>query len=291
MARHVYLLLLAMTSMLAANLVSPATAQESPSVEVETSRHDILLPPRVDRVGVRASLLYWGMPGADVERVMGAPTELQAYDGPDGSVRVLNYPTEPIPATVSIFDGRVSGVRLDIARIDERGLPAYSRAVWLGMDRTTVLRILGVPAADQLHDRFDMKSEHMVFERPGHPDLSIFFIGDRVVNKKVGRDLPSGILGFALPVPHKATNEETDALRAARSKRQIAIGMTIDEIQGLFGPPKHLVDYTFKGRPANYRIYQTDEDGSFGSFTFVDEILVEFAGGGRTPLSQVLDGH
>src|SRR5215831_6419785 len=108
MARHLYLLLIAMTSMLAANLVSPATAQESPSVEVETSRHDILLPPRV---GVRASLLYWGMPGADVERIMGAPTELQAYDGPDGSVRVLNYPTEPIPATVSIFDGRVSGVR------------------------------------------------------------------------------------------------------------------------------------------------------------------------------------
>src|SRR5262249_30609219 len=73
-------------------------------------------------------------------------------------------------------------------------------------------------------------------------------------------------------------NEETDGLRAARSKRQIAIGMTIDEIQGLFGPPKHLVDYTFKGRSANYRIYQTDEDGSFGSFTFVDEILVEFRG-------------
>ena len=40
-ARHVSLLLVAMTSMLAANVVSPATAQESPSVEVETSRYDI----------------------------------------------------------------------------------------------------------------------------------------------------------------------------------------------------------------------------------------------------------
>ena len=64
------------------------------------------------------------------------------------------------------------------------------------MDRTTVLRILGVPAADQLHDRFNMKLEHMVFERPGQPDVSIFFIGGRVVSKKVGRDLPSGILRF-----------------------------------------------------------------------------------------------
>jgi hypothetical protein len=73
-ARHVSVLLVAMTSMLAANVVSPATAQESPSVEVETSRYDIF---RVDRVGVRASLLYLGMPGADVERIMGAPAEPQ----------------------------------------------------------------------------------------------------------------------------------------------------------------------------------------------------------------------
>jgi hypothetical protein len=71
-ARHVSVLLVAMTSMLAANVVSPATAQESPSVEVETSRYDIFC---VDRV--RASLLYLGMPGADVERIMGAPAEPQ----------------------------------------------------------------------------------------------------------------------------------------------------------------------------------------------------------------------
>src|SRR5215469_9841581 len=51
-----------------------------------------------------------------------------------------------------------------------------------------------------------------------------------------------------------------------------------------------LVDYTFKGRPANYRIYQTDEDGSFGSFTFVDGVLIEFAAGSEIPLSQILNG-
>ena len=66
--------------------------------------------------------------------------------------------------------------------------------------------------------------------------------------------------------------------------------MTIEEIQGLFGPPKHLVDYTFKSRPANYRIYQTDEKGSFVSLTFVDGVLIEFRGGGKIPLSQILNG-
>ena len=88
MKRDVSLLLIAMTSMLAAQLASPAMAQEYPSGEA--SHHHILLPPRVDRVDVRARLLHWGMPRADVERIMGASEELQAYDGPGGNVRVLS---------------------------------------------------------------------------------------------------------------------------------------------------------------------------------------------------------
>jgi hypothetical protein len=288
MKRDVSLLLIAMTSMLAAELVSPATAQEYRSGEA--SHHHILLAPRVDRVDVRAKLLHWGMPGADVERIMGASEELQAYDGPGGNVRVLSYPTEPIATIVSIHNGQLTGVRLDLAGIDERTFPAYSRPVWPGMDRATVLRILGVPADDQLHDSFGMTLEHMIFGRPGQPDVSIFLIGGRVAGKKVGRDLPLDILGFALPLPPNATNEETDARSVARSEGQVAVGMAINEIQARFGTPKLLVDYTFKGRPANYRIYQTDEDGSFGSFTFVDGVLIEFAGGSEIPLSQILNG-
>src|SRR5262249_7994319 len=81
-----------------------ATAQEYRSGEA--SQHHILLAPRVDRVDVRAKLLHWGMPGADVERIMGASEELQAYDGPGGNVRVLSYPTEPIATIVSIHNGQ-----------------------------------------------------------------------------------------------------------------------------------------------------------------------------------------
>jgi hypothetical protein len=221
---------------------------------------------------------------------MGTSAELQAYDGPGGNVRVLSYPTEPIATIVSIHNGQLSGVRLDIAGTEERTLPAYSQPVWLGMDRTTVLQILGVPAYNQRHDSFGMKLEHMIFGRPGQPDVSVFLIGGRVAGKQVGRDLPSDILGFALPLPPEPANKETDARSVARSEGPVAVGMTINEIQVLYGTPKLLVDYTFKGRPANYRIYQTNEDGSFGSFTFVDGVLIEFAGGGEIPLSQILNG-
>jgi len=288
MKRDVSLLLIAMTSMLAAQLASPAMAQEYPSSEA--SHHDILLPPRVDRVDVRARLLHWGMTDAEVEQIMGASAELQAYDGPGGNVRVLSYSTEPIATIVSIHNGQLTGVRLDIAGIDEHTLPAYSRPVWLGMNRASVLRILGIPADDQLHDRFGMTLEHMIFGRLGQRDISVFLIGGRVASKKVGRDLPSDILGFALPLPPNATNDETDARSVARGEGQLAVGMTINEIQARFGTPKLLVDYTFKGRPANYRIYQTNEDGSFGCFTFVDGVLIEFAGGSEIPLSQILNG-
>ena len=79
-------MLIAMTSLLAAQLVSPGMAQKYSWGGVETSRHDSLLPPRVERVGVRASLLYWGMPSADVERMKNGapPTMVQAgvYSSP-----------------------------------------------------------------------------------------------------------------------------------------------------------------------------------------------------------------
>jgi hypothetical protein len=268
MKRHVSLLLIAMTSMLAAQFISPATAREYQSGEA--SHHDNLIPPRVDRVGVRARLLHWGMPGAHVERIMGAPAELQAYDGPGGNVRVLSYPTEPIATIVSINNGQLTGVRLDLAGIDEPTLPAYSRPVWLGMNRAMVLRILGVPTDDQLHDSFGMKLEHLIFARPGQPDVSVYFMDDRVVAKKVGRAVPDDILRVVLPSPHDETGEEAN-------EQLVRIGMTATQVRALYGAPKVLVNSTFKGQPVEYAIFETKAAKSFGRFTFIGGVLTEFA--------------
>ena len=110
-------MLIAATIMTAGpQFVSRVTGQELPSSNAESALQDhLLLPPRADRIGVLASRLHWGMPGADVERLMGAPAEVQAYAGPSGNVRVLEYPAEPIATKVSICDGRVCAVRLDVA--------------------------------------------------------------------------------------------------------------------------------------------------------------------------------
>jgi hypothetical protein len=46
---------------------------------------------------------------------------------------VIDFPAEPITTKVTITDGKLSGVTLDIARIDEHGLPAFGRLAWPGL--------------------------------------------------------------------------------------------------------------------------------------------------------------
>jgi hypothetical protein len=276
---------------LGSQLSSPVFAQKSILQEVEATPSKGLLPPRIDHLGVRATLLHWGMSTGDVERIMGAPARADSFVRGDGNIRVLKYPAEPIGTAVTITDDRLSGVALDIAGIDDPTLPTFSRGAWLGLSRSVVLQMLGAPVEDRLEDGYGMTAEQMIFERPCEPDVSIFLVDGRVVTKKVGRSFPTDILSFALPLaPDPADNEIDDV--ADRPKEQgVQVGLKASELQALFGAPKLHVDYKFKGRPAEYAIYEMSPGKSFGRFTLIDGILTEFADGGKTPLSQVLDGR
>jgi hypothetical protein len=288
MHRGVVILLAATMNVMGANRVSQLGIQERPLAQ--TMQQEALLPPHVERISVRASLVYWGMAALDVERVMGRSAEVEAYEGTAGNVRVLRYRSEPISTKVSLSDGKVSGVALDIAGNDERALPSYSRSAWPGMHRSMVVKLLGGPAEDRLYDRFGMKLEHMIFERPGQPDVSVFLIGERVVSKKIGRDLSPDVLGFSLPLAFDPAGEETDTRGVKHNREQIRVGIMVRHVQAMFGTPKLLVPYIFKGHPAEYGVYETAPDGSFGRFTFIDDVLCEFEDGGKTPLGQILTG-
>jgi hypothetical protein len=288
MQRSIGILLAATVNVVTMQSASHTIAQERPGNQ--TLQEDVLLPPHVERVGVRASLVYWGMSADSVERIMGTSAESEAYEGLSGNVRVFHYRLEPIATKVTFSNGKVSGLALDIAGIDERALPPYSRSAWPGMHRSFVLQMLGGPAEDRFFDRFGVKLEHMIFERPGEPDVSIFFMGERVVTKKVGRSLPPDVLGFSLPLALDPAKEETDARGPAHIKERIRVGMMVRDVQALFGTPRLRVPYSFKGRPAEYALYETAQDGSFGRFTFIDGVLCEFEEGGRIPLDQILNG-
>jgi hypothetical protein len=203
---------------------------------------------------------------------------------------VLKFPTEPIATTITITEGKLSGVALDVAGIDDPELPNFSHAAWLGMSRTAVLQTLGTPAEDHLQDGYGMTVEQMIFERPCLPDVSVFLIDGHVAAKKVGRSFPADILSFALPLAPDPTDDEIDDLPDWTKERPIAVGIKASELQALFGTPKLHVDYRFKGRPAEYAIYEMSPGQSFGRFTFIDGVLTEFAGGGKR-VSEVLDGR
>jgi hypothetical protein len=291
MKRGIAILLAATASIVAGQFLSPALAQEYVLSAAESPQREPLLPPRIDHLGIRATLLHRGMSAADVARIMGAPTQVDAADDKNSHVRVLKYPAEPIASTVTITDGKLSGVTLDIAGVDDPALPNFSRAAWLGMSRTVVLQMLGMPAEDHVRDGYGMTAEQMIFERPCAPSVSIFLIDGRVAAKRIGRSFLADILGFALPLAPDPADEEIDDVADWPNEQRVAVGMRTDELRALFGPPKHQVSYTFKGRPAEYAIYETSPGKSFGRFTFVDGVLTEFADGGNTPLSQVLDGR
>ena len=267
-----------------AGVVLPASAQQP------LSQSDLPLPPRVERIAIRATQLYMGMPEDEVARTMGEPTAVLASENAGVEVRVLRYALDPIPIKVTLSDGKVSAVALEIAAVDSPASPAYGRPVWSGMHRTAVLQILGAPAEDRLGDSFGMKLEHMIFERPGLPDLSIVLIDERVVTKHAGRALPPDILSLSLPLPPSGADRAAGSRSDRSGCGQTRTGMSVRDVQAMFGEPKMRVPYSVKGRPAEYRIYQTASNGSFACFTFIDNVLVEFADGGRLPLDQILSG-
>jgi hypothetical protein len=287
MKRGVAIVLVAAASAVVGQFPTDATARNL----METSVREPLLPPRVDHVGIRATLLHSGMSAVDVERIMGKPAQVDAADDEDRGVRVLKFPTEPIATTITITEGKLSGVALDIAGVDDPKLPNFSHAAWLGMSRTAVLQMLGTPAEDHLQDGYGMTVEQMIFERPCLPDVSVFLIDGHVAAKKVGRSFPADILGFALPLAPDPADDEIDDLPDWTKERRIAVGMKESELRAQLGSPKLQVGYTFKGRHAEYTIYETNPGKSFGRFIFIDGVLTEFADGGNTPLRQVLDGR
>src|SRR6516225_5285153 len=68
------------TAMVIAMLVaSPALAQPSQHTPATISDVKGLSPPGVDHTGIRASALHWGMAAAEATRIMGTPSDVNAY--------------------------------------------------------------------------------------------------------------------------------------------------------------------------------------------------------------------
>jgi hypothetical protein len=280
-----------LAAIVGAQFISPAIAQKCVPQETTVVAEEALQAPRVYYVSMHASMLHWGMSAADAERIMGKPTLASSIPSDRGSLLVLRYADGPVAAMVTITNDKVAGVRLDIAGDEDLSLPAFSRAAWLGMSRAVVLQLFGKPFEDRVRHAHGIAVEQLVFKDSCGSEVSIFLIDDRVVTKKVGMAFPIDILSLVLPLPPDPPVSEVENVASWPKEQRVRLGMKARDLQTIFGAPKLLVDYTFKGRPASYAIYETTPDISFGTFTFIDGVLIAFADGGSTPLSEVLDGR
>ena len=144
---------------------------------------------------------------------------------------------------------------------------SFSHQALPGIINACVQRALGAPINVSHYTFFDIKLDQLIFQHSGEPEVSIFFVADRVIAKSVGRSMPPGIFQVNLPSPPELPNAEPI---------QIAqVGMAASDVKPLYGLEKFHVDYTFNGRSVWRGVYETRAKDSFTSATFVDGVLTE----------------
>jgi hypothetical protein len=247
---------------------------------------EVMVPsrPSVEFVAVRASQLRLGMTATEVTATMGQATKTADYRNADVALQTLDFSVEPIRSKVTLTNGRVSHVVLDVFRVDQDDLPSFTRVAWRGLNSGTVVRLLGKPNDTRHYAFFDIKVDQLIFRRAGEPDVSLFFVADRLVAKSVGQDIPIDIFRINLPSPPDATDE--DALEGF-----VRIGMKASDVKTLYGAARLEVAYEFNGQAAEHVIYQTQPEGSFVSLTFVNDVVTEFSDIGRLPDDNLFAGR
>jgi hypothetical protein len=270
------------TIVTAANFGFIATLNAAESIPGVTPGVGAPLSPHVDFVPVRAGGLHLGMARSEVARIMGSAVQSKA--DADVGVRVIDFPAGPIATKVTITDGKLSGVTLDIARIDEERLPAFSRLTWPGMSSASVRYLLGTPSDVRTYTFFNIRLDELIFRRPSEPDVSVFFVADRVIAEQVRSDIPVDIFRVVLPSPPDTTSDDED-------EEFVLVGMKASDVKARYGAMYLDVNYTFNGQPAEHAIYETHSGGSFTEFTFVDGVLTEFADLGRVPTDSIFEGR
>jgi hypothetical protein len=241
-------------------------------------------PPGIDFVAVRASRLHLGMTATEVTAIMGTPAKTTDYV--DGGIpkQTLDFPAEPIASKVTLANGGVSGASLDVFRVNENDLPAFTRLAWPGLVSSAVLRVLGTPGEVRHLAYFGVALEQLIFRRSGEPDVSLFFVENRLVAKRVGQSIPADIFRVFLPSPPDTMSEEP-------VETTVEVGMRASEVKAFYPTAKLDVSYRFKGQLAEHAIYRTRPGGPFVSFTFVDSVLTEFADIGRLPDDDSFQGR
>ena len=258
----------------AALALSLSSASGSEPISLTSAPHAAL-------VSTPASGLYPGMTAQEVTRVMGEAAKEKRVVA-DGSESLRLEFSEKIPTEVTLSDGKLANVTVDVFRTDKGDLPAFSQKAWPGMASSAVRRMLGEPA-EVLHHTFDgIDVDQWVYSHAGEACVSLYFRADRVIARAIGRDVPADLLQVDLPLPPKARSKGPPTAR---------VGMTEGDVKALYGAVKFRVDYVFNGQSASRVVFEPRGNGTFAGVTFVDGVVTGFEDLGLLPDDPSLQGR
>jgi putative flavoprotein involved in K+ transport len=258
----------------AALALSLSSASGSEPISLTSAPHAAL-------VSTPASGLYPGMTAQEVTRVMGEAAKEKRVVA-DGSESLRLEFSEKIPTEVTLSDGKLANVTVDVFRTDKGDLPAFSQKAWPGMASSAVRRMLGEPA-EVLHHTFDgIDVDQWVYSHAGEACVSLYFRADRVIARAIGRDVPADLLQVDLPLPPKARSKGPPTAR---------VGMTEGDVEALYGGVKFRVDYVFNGQSASRVVFEPRGNGTFAGVTFVDGVVTGFEDLGLLPDDPSLQGR
>jgi hypothetical protein len=264
-----------------AGLSSAAIGQTS----TETTADAMLLRPTADFAAIRESQLRLGMTVAEVTSIMGDATKTVSYvNHASVPMQTLEFSTGPIRSTITVANGKLSGLALDVFKVKRDDLPAFTRPAWPGLHSSAVVGLLGNPSETRHHTYFGIKVDQLIYRRPGEPEISIFFVESHLVAKGLGQGVPTDIFRVVLPSPSDTAAEDSD-------ERSIGIGNTASSVKALYGVARLDVEYRFNGQSAEHAIYETQPGGSFVDVTFVGGVVTEFADIGRLPDDPIFQGR
>ncbi len=225
---------------------------------------------KIQRQPLKASQLYEGMTKAEVEQVLGKPSDTKIFPNLDVEIEIMNYRLELILTKVSMIDGHLSGITTELKTVTTNNIPRFAQGIQIGMNRQDLLKLMGKPFAERRNDISMYKFEQLVYVKDSEPAVNVILTDDRVEGINTGLETPPRILKVILPA------EPVMPTRGPANQR-IRIGMSPQQALSIYGQPTFLETTEFKQQKVVDFVYATLNTDASTRFTFIDNVLTRFS--------------
>jgi outer membrane protein assembly factor BamE (lipoprotein component of BamABCDE complex) len=248
-------------------VANPAPAATEPSVWVKVP--DV----PIERQPVRASRLSEGMTKKQVIEAMGKPSDVKVFPNSNSQIEILNYRQEPLVTKVSIIDGYLSGVTIELKAIATNHLPRFAQNITIGMSRSKLLKLMGKPLVRRSANLSTYKLEQFTYVKEGNLPVNVILQDERVEGINTGLENPGKITKVILPAETPLSKSLSDKDKV----NSIRIGMNPQQVIAVFGEPTAVEFSEVQEQPVAHLVYRALNTNASTQFTFIDNVLTRFS--------------